>query len=281
MRALPLALCLLVVSEAPAAAACTAGSSAADLEQMLVRAETAFEQLDTAGFGRALDEAAVALPCLTEPVPEALAARYHADLGIRMYTLGDEDHAREAFSASKAIAPEYAFAATLVPPGHELRSIYTAAPTSASSEPLAPAAPGLAVAIDGVPAGSRPRDRAAIFQVLAEGRPVETAYLFASDPTPSYALAPSATEPEPPRARSGPSAPRVGLAAAGVGLAAGSAYVYGDAAKSAKRFSDPANGLERDELLALGEDVNQGVLISSGLGLASAAALGVAVAWPW
>ena len=58
---------------APAALAC---GTDAELMATLERASSAWAELDIDGYGAALDEALVILPCLPEPIQPATAAPY-------------------------------------------------------------------------------------------------------------------------------------------------------------------------------------------------------------
>ena len=149
----------------------------------LTQAESAFAELNQAGFETLLAAASQDLRCLSAPVSPEVAARYHRLIGLDEFVRRDEERARLAFAAARAVDPLGALPSALLPPGHVARALSE----SASS-------PGAVTELwlphehtfwfDGVAGTARPADRDTLLQVEAEGALTISAHLTPSDPLP-------------------------------------------------------------------------------------------------
>lgn len=247
------------------------------LEAAVADTMTAFEAMDAAALTAARARAQATLACVVEPVPSATAAGVHRIEGITAFLARDAAASTRAFHAAASADPDFAFPVSLVPPGHPMHKIYTAAAAMVDGpiEPVqAPA--GYALWVDGREAGTRPLDRPAVLQLVTDGRAAWTAYVPSGAPLPEWqvpALAPVVADPgptggpedpsdEPPRSRSRATVP---LALAGAGALAASAATYAVAAGNRSRFDDP--GTPYEDLEALQGRTNTWMSASIGTGL--------------
>lgn len=232
-------------------------------------AEEAYRAFDAERFDDTLDTAALDLRCLADVVSTGDAARYHVLSGLRQYTRARIGEAVQEFAAARAADPSFVVDETLVPIGHELRSLIPGEVTGPTAA-VPPPAEGVTLAFDGTPAIERPVDRPVIVQIVsASGAPSETTYLLPGDPMPGYPVlvravpllpddavpeGPSVTVPVPVRVTHRPRWAILGAS----GVAAGaSAVLYGLAAGSEAKFNaelPPEYG--KDELVLLRKQTN-------------------------
>jgi len=182
---------LLVLLDTALAADCPSSSQVADLTSKLDSAEKAYASLEVEQFTLSLDEAALMLPCLGDPVTPALGARYHRTIGLRLFIERDRERASQAFAAARAIDPTYEFPDSLIPTGHAVRAIYGI--LDASNPQMQRVADPVVghLTFDGTASNQRPSAWPTIAQILdASGVPITTAYLFPADPMPAYDAVP-------------------------------------------------------------------------------------------
>ena len=221
-------LALLLTPVAQAQAPCPAPASVAELSALLDQAESAYAGLDPEGFTDALDEATLVLPCVVGAVSPDTAARVHRLKGIALFVADRRDDAAKSFAAARRVDPDYVFPETLVPPEHDLRTLYVAVdPGTFTWEEVPPPETGV-LRFDGLDELRRPTSWPTIAQLLEGSRPTATAYVRPGDPLPAYTPAPTRRAGEG-SARNltwlvvGGSALALSGAAAGAALAQGSA----------------------------------------------------------
>lgn len=162
---------------------CGAPVEPRDWSATLGAAEVAFVELDQAGFDAALAQASRDLGCLRAPVSPEVAARYHRLVGLDEFVRRDEERARLAFAAARAVDPLGALPAALLPPGHVARALSESASTAgAVTELWLPH--GRTYWFDGVAGTARPADRDTLLQVEIEGVLTHSLYLTPDDPLP-------------------------------------------------------------------------------------------------
>ncbi len=281
---LPLSLLL------PAAAlACDAPVPLDDLVVTLDDAEQALSVVDIGGFKAATVRAQGQLRCLDEPLTRHAAAQLHRVEGLRAFGERDPD-ASLSFAAARRIEPRYRFPTSLVPKGSPILESYHAGDTDVPVD-VAPLPERGFVNIDGRTTRERPVGLPSVLQRLDDdGGIVDTHYLLASQPLPTYPTRPEPTgpdsgtdvgptgppivpDPEPPRARRA-------LLVAGIGAGAASGVLYGAALAGKARYKDTETGLSDPELDSLKRRTNAMATASGILGLSATGAL-VAVAIPW
>jgi hypothetical protein len=160
---------------------------------LLVTAEQAYVEMtdDPGPFGQAVIAVRVASGCLQEAADPALAARIHRLMGLHRMVNGDDDEARRAFAAARALEPDFRFPDTIQPadPAEPFNLVtfgMPATPTPRAQVP--PLARGAgALWFDGAAGQARPADRPTLAQhVDAEGGVVRTAYLRMDQPMFDY-----------------------------------------------------------------------------------------------
>lgn len=267
-------LVALLSLTAPARAAeCARRPPAAEIAGALDAAEAAYGALDVDAYARAMDEAALALPCLGEPVAPALAARYHRMQGLRLFLEKDREAAVATFGAARALEPDYAFPEALVPAGHPVRADYAAMDVAARRDERVPEPLEGELRFDGTAGTMRPADRPTVVQLLAPtGDVTASAWVRAGDPLPAYAGKPL---PDPDRRR----AARIAVGAGAGAAALGSVALYAVGAGAAARFAEDDPNASLDELDALRAQANGAVAGSAVLGLLAAGGAALVVAW--
>ena len=208
------------------------------LEAQLEAAEHAYAALDVVVFTNSLDEAALLLPCVNQPMTPAVAAHFHRMEGLRLFGAGDEDAALDALRAARVLDPRYRFPEDVLPSDHALRKQYDALGVADTSTWRPPRPTHGTLAFDGLPSRLRATDRATVFQELDEsGLPATTEYLYPGQPTPHYAAVP--------RTRN-----RLLAGSVGAALIAGTFYTLAWTSRAA--FDDPDNtGMTLDGLESL------------------------------
>ena len=171
-----------------AAAACPARS--ADLDATLEKAEAAFAAMTAAGFRSAAEEAVAEAGCLTDRPAAATIARLHRVEGLAAFVDRDEERSQAAFSAARAIEPDYTFPDALVPEGTPAAQLYAAAvPMQDRGTLILPPHDGR-VEFDGQQDSARPWYRPALVQVVRDdGIVIGSAYLWPRDTLPPYEVA--------------------------------------------------------------------------------------------
>ncbi|MFZ5479316.1 MAG: hypothetical protein ACOZNI_21300 [Myxococcota bacterium] len=251
-------LVLLALAASASAADCLALTHAADLAARLDAAEAAYVATEEEAFERALQEAALFLPCTAEPIPPELAARYHRFEGLRLFAAGDTAAATAALRAARVLDPRYRFPDEILPPNHTLRRAYDGLELAEGATRRAiPPRGGAALYFDGVKSLDRPEERASVLQIVGDdGQAVTTRYLYPGQPLPPYEKVPQARN-------------RL-LAGSAVAVVAAS-VTYGLAWRAHDRFYDEDAELSRGRLEGLQQEtvvftVASGALFTVGLG---------------
>jgi hypothetical protein len=241
-----------------------------ELEAKLDAAETAFADLDDAGFRDDVNElGGLLLPCVGQAIPPALAARYERVVALQLHGIGDHAGAVGAIHASKARDPEFRFDDAFLPADHPVRLAWDASPTVQRTHTVPEAREGTLL-FDGLATRARPKDDPAIVQVLdAGGNAVHTVYLGARSPLPAYDIVP--------RRRNAllvASGATLAASAATLGAAWGAhGGLYGDASDQGL----PAEPILADRARTNALAVTSGVLLVGGVGLGVTAA----ITGPW
>lgn len=149
----------------------------------LRRVEAAFSALDPLAFQAEMDVAARALRCLDAPVTPEVAARYHRLVGLSEFVRRDEERARLAFAAARAVDPLGGLPTAVLPAGHTARALSESASTPGEVVSLW-VRRSRHVYIDGTPSLERPADRDALIQVEEGGQIVWNDHLMPDDPLP-------------------------------------------------------------------------------------------------
>lgn len=262
---------MLLALMLPALADCTVLVSTSELETTLLQAEAAFADLDVDGFVASMDKAAVSLPCLGVPIDSELSAHVHRDVGLRRYVDRDREAASAAFASARLLEPDFRFSDDLLPPGHEIRAVYSAQSLVGDTREAVPTPADGTVLLDGVAGAQRPLERPVILQLVdATGTPTQTSYLLPGEPLPTYPLArPDSDAVELPVDRL--VQPRhVGLGSGAVAVAAGA--LYGVALAQKAQLASPQPDWTQDDLDSV-VTRNHNLVITSGA-LTGVAALG-------
>ncbi len=182
---------LALAVSASANAACLSTSAVSELQLRLGTAERAYLDLDASGFGQALDDARLMLPCLGGLVGPPMAAHYHRLEGIRLYAAGEQDKALSAMRAARVLEPTYRFSDDLLPPEHALRLAFEALGSAEGRTERPPQPREGELAFDGTRGPRRPTDRATLVQLVGpEGAVTATAWLAPGAPLPEYRARP-------------------------------------------------------------------------------------------
>jgi hypothetical protein len=177
---------------------CTQLTLGATLRDAAERAQEAFGATRVDEFQAAIAELDGLVPCLMEPVDPELAALVHRMKGLASFIQRDQDRAREAFAAARALEPDYAWPEELIPWGHPLLGLYRALSVEEAAFDSVPSPSAGWVYMDGRPSEPRPLEWPVILQVSdSEGAIHLSSYLWPGDPLPDYGLelaeAPTAT----------------------------------------------------------------------------------------
>jgi len=267
-RAVLIAGCLL---DTAVFAACPEPIPADVLDARVTSAEVAYGDLDVDGFRRAIEETALAVPCLHVVIAPSLAARTHRALGLGLYVDGEEARAAEAFAAARSVDSTIDLPAALVPPGHAVRDLFVRIDLSSGTRAEVPPPASGWLAFDGTRGDERPSDWPTIAQVLdADGAVVASDYALPGEPLPAYQVSTAWKARKPARG--------VLLGVAG-GLALGAAFAYGLGVASENNFHEPHPDWDRDDLLAARARTNGLTVTAVVLGTAAlgSAAAGIAV----
>ncbi|MBT3219572.1 MAG: hypothetical protein HN348_10820, partial [Proteobacteria bacterium] len=171
---------------------CPAPADNSTLAGHLSTAELALKDGDLDSLGQALEETALALPCLDEAIVSEQAARLHRMEGVRLYAIGGAHQARSSLLAGKVLQPDYVFPEDLLPANHDLHlELARLRPATAQYNRVAKPNGG-SLLFDGLPSRNRPMNHPTIFQRLNMDQfVVSTIYLLPDDPLPTYAPAPT------------------------------------------------------------------------------------------
>ncbi|MCO4745369.1 MAG: hypothetical protein KC912_11320 [Proteobacteria bacterium] len=146
-------------------------------------------------FRTSVQELALDLPCLGEALAPSQAARYHRVVGIDLFIRRRTEPAAQSFAAARSAEPDFNFSTELIPEEHAIRDLYASAPSSGGAVDALAAPLSGVIRIDGSETLERPRSTPTIFQYIdADGATQTTSYLVPTAITPSYPVAPAATD---------------------------------------------------------------------------------------
>jgi len=237
----------------------------AALDQALASAEAAFASADLPSFREAQAEAERVASCLGAPATVALSARMHRMEGLAAFFAEDATRSAQAFGSARRLEPEFRFDSALVPPGNPLLEVYFLQdPHGVPAEPLPAPADG-ELLLDGRVGEARPKAGPTLFQHQAGDQIAVSSYLWPIDPVPAYPL-PAAPVVAPRRPA------RVPLAIAAAASAVLGAGLYGVNRSVHARYDSATSTSDLDRLRGL----NNGLVVGSGVALASGLGLGVA-----
>lgn len=265
-----LTLILLFLGAVQAWAGCEEPTTSADVDAALAVAERAFADLDVDGFVQATDEAFAVLPCVADPLPRHLIARWHRFMALRGAVDRDEQAIARSFRAARAIEPDWRFPESLVPVGNPLVARYEAAdPMLDPNVEVVPPREG-ALRFDGVAGTQRPATRPVVLQHGADdGAILGTWYLDVATPMPDYQPAP------PPPVLSAKARRGFGVGAITAGTAA--MLLYGGAMGARRAHQDPDAQPALSELDRQRQQANRLTVAAAGAGAVSLG-LGLTVA---
>ncbi len=262
---------LLLLSLALAAPVCPIPTHAAELSAKVESAEQAYATFEVETFSLSLDEASLILPCIDDVVPADVAAHYLRVLGLRYFIERDPTRADQAFAAARALDPAYVFPDTLIPPGHSVRTHYTAIDLASVLSSVIAAPRTGAVLFDGslalvTEAGTQRPGLPTIVQIQdAAGVVTATRYVLPGDPLPAYDAVPMAIAAGTAVRR--PLSPKVPLLI-GAGVAAiASGTLYALSASSRQEFNAYREDDSIQELTSLKNRTNTEFFGSIGAGV--------------
>ncbi len=282
---MPLLLAALL-SQAQAASTCPTPTHAAELAAKVNAAEQAYATFEVETFSSSLDEAALILPCIADMVPPDVAAHYLRMEGLRYFIERDPTHADQAFAAARSIDAVYVFPDTLIPPGHSVRTHYTAIDLATVVPIGIAAAKTGSIWFDGTQAtvglsGAVRPGLPAIVQIEdATGTVTATRYVLPGDPLPSYDAVPMAIAAGATVHR--PLSPKVPIAiGAGVAVIA-SGTLYAFSANSRQEFDTYRANDSIQNLTSLKNQTNSEFIGSIAAGVVAAAGVaGVVLVGKW
>lgn len=179
----PAAAALLFLAPVAHAADCPTASTTRSLQSSLDAAEAAFGRADVDAFGEAMGQVRGSVPCLGEKVPAPMAAQLHRLEGLAAFVDQQSSRAEQAFAAARRIEPTYTFPSAVVPPANPVLELYGARDAGGPQEALPPPPAG-ETWLDGRAATARPTTQPGLLQVVLEGRPSSSTYLWPDDPLP-------------------------------------------------------------------------------------------------
>lgn len=125
--------------------------------------ETAFADLDDAGFGRAYDALVDVLPCVNTPLDLRDILALHRGYALAAFVQGDMAGSRKSWASVRTLNPTWTLPEELAPEGHLLRTQFETAPMGPEVIELELAPEG-GWLVDGRVAAAVPRDRAFVLQ---------------------------------------------------------------------------------------------------------------------
>lgn len=171
-----------------ALADCPSGerTRASALASSLSRAETAFAEMDEAGFLRARAEVRAVFECLGERLEPHQVVSLHVHEALAAFLDGNETATVESLQAATRVYGGDALPSRVAPAGTALRTLYDDAwhDTPRESQPFV-AAKRTVVYVDGKKSTSRPVRTATLVQVESGGSLVDTAYLRPGEALPA------------------------------------------------------------------------------------------------
>jgi len=176
------------------------------LSELMDRAEYEYAKWETGLFVELANEIESSIPCIDDKVLADVAARLHRIVGLRARIVErDDDRARMAFAASRALDPNYRFPEDMISPGDPEHELYLAIPLQLWVTEQVPMPAAGSIRFDGSTTLDRPRTFATLFQYVGhDGQVVETAYLWPGDDMPGYLTKDAVTAALIPRERTVP-----------------------------------------------------------------------------
>ncbi len=223
-------------SSSTPAVECPSPTTLSVLQDAYARGEQSFANLDIEGLNQASDDAAQALPCLSESITLNDAAAYHRLMGMSAFANQERDRVKAEFHAARLLQPGYAVPEDVAPQGHPMIAAYDEAvllDEGAHEEPVPPL--GGYVTVGGVRGATRRANSPAIIQVFeGDGSITLTLHLGPGQVMPMFGP-PPLTETR---------SLRVPMLVATAATGAVALGTYGAAAKFRSDFQDPATAEE-------------------------------------
>jgi hypothetical protein len=222
----------LLALGAPARAEC----DAKEISDLVTVSEQAFTAMDAEGFEAAASRLDQSILCQREPLSPIQVASYHRVHGLAAFFAADELGTVLSFQAVLSTMPGYLLPLEIAPEGHPLRQRYEEAKLFAAGETFELPEPAEGwITVDGTRTRRAPASRPFVFQRLGgDGAVVETRYIGAGTPVPSYPEAVAAAvvraplpAPLPAPVSRQPNRVNGGLVGTGLVLGAASAGMYG------------------------------------------------------
>lgn len=155
------------------------------LQSQLDGANAAFANLDVDGFVSSLQDVALTLPCLNDPVTVELAAHYHRTEALRLYVEGKDAEALPPLEAAHALKPDFTYPEGQFPKGYPLLQQWQSLSATPAQTLGIRRPPSGRALFDGVEGRKRPTDRPTLIQVVDNDGAIEqTWYLRPADPWP-------------------------------------------------------------------------------------------------
>lgn len=179
---------LLPLLTALTASTCPAPLPVDRFPQLLEAAEMAWTRLDVAAFGRAVDAADQALPCVDGVVDAPTVARFDRLVGMQAFLARDTTRARIAFAAARRVDPTSDLSLALVPEGNPLRLEFKAIPIDTITFQTVRVRVDRTPTFDATATDQRPANVPTLFQLqAADGSVRSTAWLWPDEPLPADA----------------------------------------------------------------------------------------------
>jgi len=165
--------------------------SPAELEEVLVAAESEYIDLNEAGFRDRVNEAAgLFLPCISDRLDAKTVAHHHRVMSLHLLMVGDEAGSLKAVESAKIADPEYQFPDEILPANHPIRAHYDAYVPEFSGRTVPEPRVG-SISFDGTNSRSRPKLHPTIAQLFDEqGLAQTTTYLAPRESLPPYRAVP-------------------------------------------------------------------------------------------
>lgn len=248
------------------------GCDARAVTDAVVRAESAFIDMDGDTFASAVVAIGASLACQSEPLSAIQIAGVHRVKALGAFFDGDEPSAILAFQALLATMPGYELPLDIAPVGHPLRKTFDEAKLFSAPEPFVLPEPVEGwLSIDGRRGTIAPAARPFVLQRFdASGGVLETTYITVGSPVPAYPVRKGEAAPPLPVDRE----PKIsrGLLAGGLLLATAGAISYGAAFPSRAAYDEAVRLGKEPQIRRMHAQTN--ILVGIGVGgLAGGAAI--------
>lgn len=176
---------LLALLRVASAGTCPHATSADELHRAAAAAAAAYYTLDQARFEDSLELVLSRLGCLSVEIDPILAAEIHRVVGLGAWLDRSSDRTAQAFAAARWGDPSWGFTPGTLPAEAPERALFEGITPGPAQGRALPQTNRGALSLDGVAGAERPVDRPAILQVrAADGRLVDTRYLWPDEPLP-------------------------------------------------------------------------------------------------